>query len=342
MIKSMKILVSTLLVIVFTANWSNSQVTMRGGRGLHRILSAEVVAPADIYLNSYFSMYFIKTGPERMAKYYSFYLNGTVGLSKYFEMSCQLIPYQDDQQHLFGQFGDSQIGIKYMLPFSGPVVQLGLQGYFRLPTANVSNVNYEVFSTKNPGWGLNSLLNFDFSNMITSFPFKLMLNYGYIDHDIYDTYFTSKIDQMFVGTGMIFSIRSTQLYLEYTGEIFMNNADSVDYNVNSQRITTGTRFLGPWKIAIDLAGDFSLAKCPKKLLNKDIFHKEYANWRLWVGVTYRFSVYKYFDKSAKIAKKKQTEEIKKLERIETTRKKASEEMEKMKELLDKKAPKEEK
>ena len=74
------------------------------------------------------------------------------------------------------------------------------------------------------------------------------------------------------------------------------------------------------------------------MTNQSIFHKEYAKWRIWLGLTYRFSVYKYFDRSAKLANRKKEQELRKLERIKTRRKKATNDMKKMKEILKKKNP----
>ena len=148
MFKNVKILIALITVIVL-GDWLHGygQVTMKGGRGLWRVLSADVIAPTDIYVNGNFSGYFEKTGPEKLAKFYTLYINGTFGIAKYLELSCNLIAYQDDQMHLLGRLGDSEIAGKLKLPFSGRKVQMALQPFFKFPRAQVANVPYEVFST---------------------------------------------------------------------------------------------------------------------------------------------------------------------------------------------------
>ena len=336
MSKATKILFIILFILISHTSTVNSQVALYGGRGLMRVFSANVITPADIYVNGYLSMYFEKISSKTLAKYYAINLSGTFGLTRYLEASCHLIPYQDDQTHIFGRFGDSELAIKYMLPFSVAKFQMGLQGFFKFPTAQIANVPYEVFSSDKYGWGGRALLTFDLSNTLGSFPLKMYSNIGYFDHDISDIFFTSEVDQMLIGVGIKFPVRSTQFYLEYTGEIFVN-ADSVAYNENSNRITPGVKFLGPWGFSIDVVGDISLTKRNPQT-DQDIFHKKYTKWRIWVGLTYRFSVYKYFDKNAKLAKKKKEQELKKLERIKNRRKKANKDMKKMKEILKKKNP----
>lgn len=337
MIKRSKIFLFIFFISFVYITSGFSQVTMYGGRGLMRLLSANVITPADIYVNGYFSMYFEKTGPEQLAKFYSVNLNATVGLSRYLELSCHLVPYQDDQEHILGRMGDTQFAIKYLLPFSSTKVQMGLQGFLKLPTAQVPAIPYEVFYTDKSAWGGRALFTFNFSKTSSLFPFKIYSNIGYFDHDIHDTFFSSQVDQMLLGLGIKLPIRSTQVYFEYTGEIFINNMDSVAYNENSNRITSGIKLLGPWGSAIDIVGDISLTK-RSPLSKSSIFHKEYTKWRFWVGLTYRFSLYKYFDKSAKLAKQKREQELKKLEKIKRKRKKASKDMDKMKEILKEKNP----
>jgi len=333
MIKKRTIFILVISLFVFSTGFA--QVALQGGRGLMRVLSADVINPTDIYVSSYFSMYFEKTGPESMAKYYRANLNGTFGLSKYLEMSCSLVPYQDDQRHLFGRFGDTEVAAKVLLPFSSNFFQIGLQNFFKFPTAEVSNVLYEVFSTDKFGWGGRALFTFNFSKTTNIIPFKIMANFGYYDHDMTDDFFTSEIDQMLYGIGIHIPVRSQQFFLEYTGEIF--NSDSVNFNENSSRISAGTKLMGPWGLILDIAADAGLSK-RGPLANKDIFHKNYSQWRVWLGLSYRFSLFKYFDKSEKLAKEKKEQEKKKLERIKKRRQKAASEMDEMKEILKKKNP----
>lgn len=317
-----------------------SQVSIYGCKGLHRVLEAEPVNPTDIFVNGAFSMFIEKTGMESLSKYYNANLNATVGIAKYLECFLNIVPYQDDQYHIWGRFGDTRIGLKYLTPIATDVFKFGLMALYKFPTAEESNVFYEVFSTSKPAWGINALFTFDLVDASPTFPLKINLNLGYIDHSIYDQYFNAKIDQLFIGTGFKSSIKSVQVYLEYSGEIFFNNPGAVKFGQNSMRLTPGVRFLGPWQNTIDLAADFSLTSYDSLKNTDRSFHKEYFGWKLTVGITHRFSVFKYFDKTAKLERKKQLEELRRLEEIRKKREKAGEDLEKMKEILDKKKPKE--
>lgn len=313
-----------------------SQVTMRGAKGLFRVFSAEPVNPTDIFVNGTLSMYFNKVGPQALEKYYNANLNATVGLASYLEAFINIIPYQDDQYHIWGRFGDTKIGLKYLTPLATKQFKLGFIGFYKFPTADSTNVKYEIFSTDKPGWGAAALFTMDLVEVFPTFPIKFNLNFGYMDHNIYDRYFTAKIDQILIGAGLKFSVRSVQVYCEYSGEIFFNNPAEVDFNQNSMRITPGVRFLGPWQNTIDLALDLSLTKYDSLKNSDNSFHKEYFDWKLTVGVTHRFSVFKYFDKTAKLERKKQLEELRRLEEIRKKREKANEDLERMKKVLDKK------
>lgn len=308
---------------------------MFGGKGLFRVLSADPVNPTDIFVNATFSMFFEKIGEESLAKYYHINLNSTAGLAKYLEILVNIVPYQDDQYHILGRFGDIKVGLKYLTPFANEALKLGIMGFYKFPTAEVSNVPYEIFSTSKPGWGAKALFTFDFLDLVPLFPIRLDLNLGYMDHNIYDRYFKSRLDQLLLGTGLKFSIRSIQVYTEWSGEIFLNNRSQVDFGQNSMRITPGIRFLGPWHNTIDLAFDFSLTTYDS-LKNLCPCHKEYFGWQATLSFTHRFSVYKYFDKTARLERQKRLEELRKLEEIRKKREKANQDMEKMKQLLDKK------
>lgn len=334
---NLKRMILMLIAVMFClkTDLAYSQVTMTGGKGLYRVLSAEPVNATDIFVKGTFSTFIEKVGVENLAKYYNANLSGTVGLANNLEAFIDIIPYQDDQYHIWGRFGDTKIGIKYLTPIATDVFKFGLMGFYKFPTAQMPNVPYEIFSTSRPGWGAYALFTFDFLEVSPTNPYKINLNIGYIDHSIYDQYFQSKIDQLFIGTGIKYSVRAIQLYLEYSGEIFFNNPGQVDFSQNSMRLSPGVRFLGPWQNTIDLAFDFSLTSYDS-LKNVDQFHKQYFGWKCTVGVTHRFSVYKYFDKTAKLERKKQLEEMKKLEEIRKKREKANQDLDKMKEILDKK------
>ncbi|MBN2011583.1 hypothetical protein JW960_19790 [candidate division KSB1 bacterium] len=327
-------------LFLFIAKHAQSQVTMSGGRGLLRVQSANVVAPADIYVNGIYSTYFEKIRPEKLATFHSIYLNGTVGLSHNLEFVLNLVPYLETQDLILGRLGDTQVALKYMLPLSSSFFQWGLQAFYKFPTAYEPNVRYEVFYTDKQAWGTRFLTTMDFVNVFASSPFKLIMNIGYLDHDISDDFFKSEIDQLLFGVGIKVPFHSNQIYLEYTGELFINNhSDSLGFNDNPTRVSLGMSFLGPKKLTMDIAGDVSLAKpIPWQQNDIGIFPKDVADWRVWFGATYRFSVYKYFDKSAKIAREKREQELRKLERIKKKRIRANRDIDKMRELLKKKKP----
>lgn len=330
-----KVLLPLFILLIGMTHQVFSQIGMHGGRGLMRILSANVITPTDLYVGSNFSMYFEKVGPEQLAKYYAMNVNATYGLTENLELSLNFIPYQDDQKHIFGRMGNSQFAVKYRMPFSGRYFQLGVYGFFKIPTAQENNVPYEVFYTKHSAWGSRMLLSFNFSKIIPQSLLKFHINFGYYDHNINDTYFSSKIDQMMIGAGFVIPVRSSQVYLEYSGELFINSQDTVSFSENSNRITAGVKFFGPFKTLLDVAADVGLSK-RSKLAELSMFHKDYSRWRIWVGIGYRFSFYKYFDKSAKLEKQREEQERRKLEQIKSRRRKATIEMQKMKEILKKK------
>lgn len=311
-----------------------SQVAFHGGKGLFRVLEAEPVTPADIFVNANFSTYFEKTGPEQMAKYYNANINATVGIAHYLEAFINFVPYQDDQYHLIGRIGDTYLGVKYLSPLATDAFKLGITGFYKFPTAERANVPYEIFTTDKPAWGAKALVTLDLLNVLPSFPVKLNVNFGYMDHNIYDAYFRAKYDQLLIGSGIKFSVRSLQIFTEYTAEVFFNVPQQVDFSQNSMRITPGIRFLGPWKNTIDVMFDFSLTKYDS-LKNKDRFHKEYFNWKATIGMTRYFTVFKYFDKTARLERQKRMEELRRLEEIRKKREKADQDLNKMKNILEK-------
>ena len=316
----------------------DAQVSMTGGKGLFRVLSAEPVTPADIFVNATASSYVKKVGAEQLAKYYCGNVNATIGLANYMEAFLNIVPYQDDQIHILGRFGDTRLGFKYLTPLNTAEFKVGLLGFFKFPTAEIPNVLYEVFSTNKAAWGVGALMTFDLSDVFPTSPLKLNFNFSYMDHNMHDRMFKSKIDQFLIGSGFKLSVRSVQVFLEYSGEIFFNNPGKVDFSQNSMRITPGVRFLGPWRNTIDLAFDIGITKYDS-LKNMDPYHKEYSGWKFSVGVTHRFSVYKYFDKTAKLERQKRLEELRKLEEIRKKRENANQDLERMKKILDKKKSK---
>ena len=170
--KRISFIIINSLILCLYAGGIYSQVSLHGGKGLHRVLSAEPVNPTDIFVNGTFSMFAEKTGPEALNKYYNANLNTTVGLANYLECFLNIVPYQDDQYHIWGRFGDMKLGLKYLTPLSLDVFKLGFMAFYKFPTAEVSNVTYEVFSTSKPAWGVQALFTFDLLDVFPSFPTK--------------------------------------------------------------------------------------------------------------------------------------------------------------------------
>ena len=119
--------VVALLIMATKATMAYSQVTMQGGRGLLHVHSANVVNPADIYVNTIYSNFFEKIRPEKLATYHTLYLNGTIGLAYNLEFNLHLIPYQEDQDHRHE--GQSDVGIRVLsVHHQGLILLLGLEG----------------------------------------------------------------------------------------------------------------------------------------------------------------------------------------------------------------------
>jgi len=314
------------------------QTSLFGGRGLYRTYSAEVVGSANLYVNGYFSSYFKKRSENLMAKDHTLNFGVTFGFFKHFEATLKLTPYQDDQQSIWAPPGDTRLGLKYHIPFFKSAFHLGLKCFADFPTANQANIMYEPFNTDEIGWGGHVLSTLSFANVFPLLPLKIHANVGYIDHSINDQFFTSIDDQMLLGFGIVFPIRSFQLFTEYSAEVFMNQPD-IDFMQNSMRITQGFKFLGPKNIIFDLIFDLGLTNedSVRVLEEKDEsspYIRDYADWKITFGATYRFSFKKYFDKSDAIAKQKELEEKRKLQKIKSKRENASKDLESMKKVLD--------
>jgi len=336
----MGIALKKLIIIIFLSSvlfffkGGMSQISFTGGKGLCRVLEADPITPTDIFLNANITSFMQQGTSVALTKYHTLNINLTVGLAKYLEGYFNFVPYQEDQHNTWGQIGDTQLGLKYLTPLSSKIFKFGLAGYYKFPTAIYPNVPFDVFSTDKPGWGIKALLSLDFLPVMPKLPLKFSMNFGYLDHDIYDQYFSSEIDQLFIGAGLKYSVRSIHFYTEYSGEIFSNNPDQVAFNQNSIRLTQGILFLGPWNNTINVSFDLALTQYDS-LENVDIFHKEYCSWRVMIGISHRFSVYKYFDKTAKLERKRRQEELQKLEAIKKKRQKVKQDLNKMKNELEK-------
>lgn len=329
----------TILIIILLASVSWSQTARYGGKGLFRTLSAEPAGAGNLFVNGYFSGYMKKQTETYMTKDYTFSTAATFGFSKHFETYLMSVLYQDDQQSIWAPPGDMRLGLKYHFPFSGPAFHLGLNTFAVIPTSKYYNLMYEPYSSGKFGWGAQFLSTISFANVMPMLPMKIHLNAGYLDHSIKDNFFADSTDQVIIGAGIVFPVRSFQLFTEFTGEIFINEPD-VQFAQNSMRVTQGFKFLGPKNLIFDLIFDFgltnedSLRNIDESQKLKHPLWKDYADWKVVFGATYHFSLKRFFEKDVDDAKKKELEEQRKLERIKNKREKAKTDLDSMKRALD--------
>ena len=276
-----------LLASSLVPNGLYSQTTIFGGRGLLRTQSAETVGRSNFYLNSFFSTFLQATpSASTLGKDHTLTLGLTFGIGPFVEITGLLTPYQDDQKSIWGPPGDSQLGLKFRTPFSGSTVITSVMIFAKIPTAKVKNVPFEPYSSGKLGAGALGIVTFDLTETFPLFPLKAHLNFGYMDHNIRDELFNDIEDQFLIRAGMKFPIRSTILYTEYSAEVFVDNPIVREYRYNSQRLTQGIKFLGPWDLIVDLAVDISLSRKPENPDN--VFLKEYADWKIIFGINYQF------------------------------------------------------
>jgi len=262
-----------------------SQTTLYGGRGLLRTYSAETVGRSKFFINSYFLSFFESENAQAsLQKDHTLALCFTYGLNSKAEFYARLTPYQDDQAHIWGPPGDSRLGFKFRTPLSGGIFLTAINLFASIPTGKNHNVPYEPYSSGQLGAAAMAILSFDFTESFPLFPLKANLNFGYFDQNVKDAPFASPEDQYLLAAGIKFPLRSSILYTEYSAEVFANNPQVTEYRYNSQRLTQGFKFLGPWDLIFDLALDLSLAKQPKD--NNNDFLKKYADWKFIIGINY--------------------------------------------------------
>lgn len=318
------------LSIVITSP-SGAQTTMFGGRGMLRVFSAETVQSGAFYLNSFFLSFLNTTRNSGLGKDHTLNFGFTYGLSNSLELTAQLVPYQDDQQHIWGPPGDTQIGLKLRLPLSTSGFITGVRGFLSIPTAQNHNVPFEPYSSDQVSWGVMGLITIDMTNTFPLFPLKFHTNVGYLDHNIKTIFSDELTDQLLLGFGFKIPIRAFILYTEYTSEIFVNH-DEVRFRDNSMRLTQGFKFVGPLNIIVDLGVDIALSR------DLDLYpaplHK-YADWKIIGGLTYQFSAGRVYEKGSRFEKRNRKEEERRVEEIKKKREKADQDLEDLRENLEK-------
>lgn len=287
---------------------------MTGGKGMLRLYEAETITAGDFYLNP-FGTFFVTKIPNTaiLAKDYTINLGLTLGISRRFEAFAHLVPYQSDQVHVIGPPGDTKIGLKITIPGSP---QFGIVTFADFPTARMHPLAYEPYSEGAVGYALLGLLTLDFRRAASPLPVKITLNAGYRSHDIGKKIVAGETDQLIGGIGMKLAIRSVQIFTELTGEIFFNNP-AINLSQNSLRWSAGYKFL-IGGIIFDVGGDIELGgykPSQRERNQKPRFLEDYADWKIIIGMTYRWTLCKNWDKATKQAqtqeqiKEQESEEI---------------------------------
>ena len=322
---------------------SFSQTTSMGGRGLFRTLSAENVQTSQLYFNTYFAS-FLEPNKVRkdLGQDHTVTVGLTLGISRHLEFMAMLTPYQDDQASIWAPPGDTQLGLKFQTPFSGSVIKTAVHLFTRLPTAKRHNVQFEPFSSGKVTAALLGILSLDLTDSFPLLPLKIHANFGYMDHDLPGDPFSGIDDQFIIRSGLKFPIRSTVFFTEYSAEVFANNPLIDEYSLNSQRLTQGIKFLGPWSTVMDLVVDFSLSK--KSIVPVLPYIKDYADWKIIFGVNYQMRLKRATKRTRakRLVDEKEMRRIEKMEEILDKRQEANEEMRRMEESLQNKKSKEKK
>jgi len=304
---------------------------MLGGTGLLRVQSGEALIPGQLNLTAHGLSFVQAQGTSSvLIKDFTINTSFTFALSETFELTGGVAVYQDDGHQLTPMPGDTRLGLKFV-PFKWDNVRLGFYPMVVLPTAEYHNVPFEPYSSGKTAVALMSLATFDLKRTFPLTPLKAHLNVGYIDHDLRDRFFTARVDQVLLGVGIKVPVRSSYLFTEYTGEMFLNNT-TVRWYHNSQRLTQGIRFLAPFGLVADAAVDVSLARRPPL---EDEFHKHYADWKVVFGVSRRVTLFKQLDRKAREAKLRQLQAQREAERLRQRREQAARELETMKKELEK-------
>ncbi|MCH8124851.1 hypothetical protein IIC38_02670 [candidate division KSB1 bacterium] len=334
--KQISLLLKTVAFLLLLAAVSHAQMSLQGGRGLLRIQDGGISETGDLYLSAFGSTFFEKpTGSSSLAKNYHLTLNFTYGLSHFLEIYGRLVPYQDDQSHIWGPIGDTELGFKLRVPFgSERNVRLSLRNYFILPTGVNHNLEYEPYTSGKFGWspGATFSLNLEDNFFV---PLKLYLNGGYIDRDLGNSIFSARDDQIYLGVGLKVLVRNTIFFWEYYTEQFSNRKEKIEFKENYQVSTLGFSFLGPYNLILTTAFDISLAKPTERTFFVD---KKLADWKIWIGITKYIPLKKMFNEISdrKRRENELKEELKKQQMIKQKRTEADEELKKMQEELKKK------
>ncbi|MDZ7373933.1 MAG: hypothetical protein ONB23_08160 [candidate division KSB1 bacterium] len=305
-----------------------AQTTMYGGRGMLRVRSARTVGAGNLYLCAH-TLHYVEKVNETLAKDHTLRIALTVGLSNLLELNANVTPYQDTQHGIWGPPGDSEVGLKFRYPYTPEWLQFGLHAFASFPTGAEHPVPYEPYSSGKLAWGLLGIWTLDMREYSRMVPFQLNLQLGYMDQDVNDRYFRDRKDQGLMGAGLKFPVAGSVLYLEYTAEVFVNHPD-VPFAKNSMRLTPGFKFVGPWNLIYDVALDVLLTD-ERSPGGRPPFVRDYADWKLVLGVTYPYSLLRYLKRERQLEQRRSLEGM---EEIRRKRLEAAKELEELRKRLE--------
>ena len=286
-------MLNRLLIMVLLPMTLYAQVTIGGGKGLLRVYEADAIEYGKLYVNSVFQGYATKTDNNyTLSELYTLHLGFSLGLGCFSEVFIHLIPYHDDQKHIFGPPGDTQIGLKYTFVRPAPFLAVAAVAYTELSTATTHPIPFEPYSERGLGWAFITSTSFNFRETSLAWPVKWSLNFGYKDHNVNNDVFAGITDQLIGGFGVKYAINKALFYNELSGEFFFNRND-VKLMENSVRFTQGVKFYGPYEILFNLAADIDLSDAKRRPEQNQSarFYEDYADWRIMVGATYSFNFF---------------------------------------------------
>ncbi|MDZ7721588.1 MAG: hypothetical protein U5R06_01875 [candidate division KSB1 bacterium] len=281
-----------LLLILLSPSLLAAQVSIGGGKGLMRIYEADAIEYGRFYTSSVFQGYATQLNTESsLSELYTWHLGFSLGLPYATEVFLHVIPYHDDQRHIFAPPGDTKIGLKHTLAQPTPLFSLAAAGYLEAPTAAIHPIPFEPYSEDGLGWAMLTAASFNFKESNLNIPLKLSLNLGYKDHNISNDVFAGITDQLIGGLAVKYAVKKVLIYSELSGEYFFNKTD-LPASYNSVRYTQGVKFYGPYQILFDVAGDIDLSQSKRKAGNQSHrFYEDYADWRIMFGMTYSFHLF---------------------------------------------------
>ncbi len=314
------------------------QVSMTGGKGMLRLYEAETVTGGDLYINPFMSFYTTADYDRNvLLKDNTLNIGMTLGISRVFETFIHLTPYQTDQEHLWGALGDSKIGLKTYMPRPG-VWQYAFLAYADLASGQTHPLPFEPYSENAFGYAALGLMTLDFRRAESMLPLKLSFNLGYKSHNSSRGFFTGKTDQLVGGLGCKFPIKSSQLYTEITGELFVNQP-AVSFGQNSFRWSAGYKTFIKRGIIFDVAADLELGRyepTAHERAHVPRFWHDYADWKILAGLTYRTTAFPSWDKERQAQEKQQQKQQQENKEIQQQRKDVIKELQEYQKQLEEK------